>query len=184
MKKFCVLFVSVFLVSCGWVQDSDGDITAESVMSTYKKQDRSLNMADADISGFVSLNGLNGDTEIVNIYLQNNSIEVLNISEYEDLGRLNISNNGINFFGDIKYPSSIRHLDLSYNNLESLEGIQALTELKTLNVAHNKLTEEDFKVLWGLKKLQFIWVAGNDISPEFENNMNTFNAAYLGRIKR
>lgn len=125
-------------------------------MSTYIEENRSLNLNEKGITDFVSLNGLNGKTEIVNIYLSDNSIEVLNISEYTDLGRLVIANNNIRFFGDIKYPAQIRHLDLSGNILENLDGIEKLTELKTLNVKNNKLDDEDFKILAGLEKLQLI----------------------------
>lgn len=157
MKRFIVLILSLlFLVSCGTSSPSSVELTSDAVMKTYKQENRSLNLEAKDISGFVSLNGLNGDTEIVNIYLSDNSIEVLNISEYTDLGRLVIANNNIRFFGDIKYPSQIRHLDLSGNMLESLDGIEKLTELKTLNVANNKLDDEDFKKLANLKKLQFV----------------------------
>lgn len=125
-------------------------------MSTYIEENRSLNLNEMGILGFVNLNGLNGDTEIVNIYLSDNSIEVLNISEYTDLGELTIANNGLRFFGDVKYPAQIRHLDLSGNLLESLDGIEKLTELKTLNVKNNKLDDEDFKILAGLEKLQLV----------------------------
>jgi len=153
-------------------------------MSTYTRDNRGVDLSNMWLSWFVSLNGLNGEEEIANIYISNNEIEVLNISEFSDLLRIVADNNDIRYVGDIKYPVGVKHIDLSYNDLDSLEGIEALTELKTLNVAYNNLDEEDFKILGELQNLVFIGVEGNNISEEFLSNMNSFNAKYLRSIKQ
>lgn len=154
-------------------------------MSSYQQENRSLNLNEKSITGFVSLNGLNGDTEIVNIYIANNDIDIINVSEYPDLGRLDISGNNITFFADLKLPNQIRHLVLADNNLQNLDGIELLTELKTLDISGNRLDEADLKQLANLPKLQFIKVEGNeDISPEMTQQLNEFNIKYLQSTKQ
>lgn len=186
MKKTLMLALTLLiLASCSNdLKDENDNLTAKGFMSTYSKDNRGVDHSDSGLKGFVSLNGLNGDEEIANIYVSNNEIEVLNISEFSDLLRIVADNNNIRYFWDVKYPTDIKHIDLSHNELESLDGVELLTELKTLNVAHNKLDEEDFKILWDLKNLQFIGVEGNDVSDDFLNNMNGFNAKYLRSIKQ
>jgi len=132
----------------------------------------------------VNLNDIKPDVEVGNLYLSENSIEVLNISEYENLGKLELQNNNITFFGDVKYPKKLRQLDLSFNNLQNLDGIEELTELQTLNLSFNKLDEDDFKALAGLDKLRLVYVDGNDVSLEFIEKITNFNFQYLSRIKK
>jgi Leucine-rich repeat (LRR) protein len=137
-----------------------------------------------ELTWFVSLNGLAGDEEIANIDISNNTIQVLNISQYSKLLRIIADNNVITYFWDIKYPAEIKFISVANNQLETLDGIEKLTELKTLDVSNNKLDEEDFKKLASLKNLQLIIADGNDVSDEFLGRLQTFNAAYLGSIKQ
>ncbi len=153
-------------------------------MSSYTSENRGVNLSDMELTWFVSLNGLNNNEEIVNIYISNNEIEVLNISEYPDLGRIVADNNLIKYFGDIKYPNDIRHISLANNRLETLDWVENLTELKTLDVSNNMLDEEDFKKLASLEKLQLIYAQGNDVSQDFLERLDEFNTAYLSTIKQ
>lgn len=131
------------------------------------------------------MNGLNGDTEIVNLYLQNNDIERLDVSDYSDLGRLDISNNDINYLANIKFPQQIRHIIITDSNLSTLDGIESLSELKTLDIRNNILDEDDLKKLANLPKLQLILAEGNpDISQQMLDNLAVFNIKYLQSIKQ
>ena len=131
------------------------------------------------------MNGLNGDTEIVNLYLQNNAIETLDVSDYSDLGRLDISNNDINYLANIKFPQQIRHIIITDSNLSTLDGIESLSELKTLDIRNNILDEDDLKKLADLPKLQLILAEGNpDISQQMLDNLAAFNVKYLQSIKQ
>ncbi len=181
LKNIFIIGAIIFLSACS--SSWDKQLTQEDFIEAYKLKDRSVTLSENTLKGFVSLNGFNGDTEIVNLYLDKNEIEVLNISEYKDLWRLVISNNNIRFFGDIQYPEKIRHIDISFNQLENLDGIEKLTELKTLNVSYNKLNEQDFQKLASLTKLQLVYADGNNVSIEFLQRLATFNSKYLGTIK-
>ena len=186
MKKILFLSISLLVLSaCLWSQKSYSDVlTTESFMSSYTSENRGVNLSDMDLSWFVSLNGLNNDEEIVNIYISNNEIEVLNISEYPDLGRIVADNNLIKYFGDIKYPNDIRHISLANNRLETLDWVENLTELKTLDVSNNMLEEEDFTKLASLKNLKLIYAQGNNVSDEFLERLDQYNAPYLQSIKQ
>jgi len=115
----------IFMVSCDRnVEDESWELTGEIFMSAYTEEKRAVDLSDTGLKWFVSLNSLNGDMEIVNIYVSNNDIEVLNITDYPDLLRIVADNNNFNYFWDLKLPSTIKHIDLSYNHLKSLEGVE------------------------------------------------------------
>lgn len=179
--------IALLLLTLTWLSacTPSFELTPESIMSTYQAPDRSLNLWDKGIAGFVNMNGLNGDTEIVNLYLQNNDIERLDVSDYSDLGRLDISNNDINYLANIKFPQQIRHIIITDSNLSTLDGIESLSELKTLDIRNNILDEDDLKKLANLPKLQLILAEGNpDISQQMLDNLAVFNIKYLQSIKQ
>lgn len=100
---------------------------------------------------------MQGESEVLHLYVSNNDIDVLNISEYSDLIRLVVDSNSFTFFNDIKFPNQIRHINLADNQLETLAGIENLGSLVSLNVSNNLLDEEDFKILAGLDSLRVIY---------------------------
>lgn len=186
INKLTFLLITLLLISsCSWWSNESKDIlSSEFFMSTYTQENRGVNLSNMNLSGFISLNGLNGTEEIVNIDISDNNIEVLNISEYKDLWRLRANNNTFDFFTDIKFPTQIRHIELANNELETLDWIENLTELKTLDVSYNKLDEEDFKKLANLESLQLIYAQWNNVSEDFLSRLDTFNAPYLRSIKQ
>jgi len=181
MKTLVSLILITFtLISC-WESDS---LSKKVLTKAYDAKSRSIDLSDSWIRGFVNLNDIKPDTEVGNLYLWENSIEVLNISEYKDLWKVELQNNDISFFSDVKYPEKVRQLDLSFNQLQNLDGIEKLTELQTLNLSYNQLDEEEFQKIADLTKLRLIYVDGNDVSDEFLIKIANFNFKYLSTIKK
>jgi len=184
------IWVSVFitillLISCSQAEliDEDWDLTAEGFMETYTRDKRLVNLSESWLEWFVSLNGLNGETEIVNIDVSDNAIEVLNITQYPNLLRLVADNNNFVYFTDIKFPENIKHLSLANNMLENLEGIENLKNLISIDISGNNLDEDDFQALEGMDTLRYIEATGNNLSEEFQIGLFNYNQRYLAEIQ-
>ncbi|QFR39745.1 leucine-rich repeat domain-containing protein [Candidatus Gracilibacteria bacterium 28_42_T64] len=177
MKKVLIAIVSILLLaSCG---KTAFELSNKSLLASYETPDRSINLVGKEIKGFINLNLYLTGTEVNNIYLGNNEIELLDISGYNKLGRIDLGNNNLRFGSDLKLPANIRHINVSNNKLTNLEGFSGLEKLKTLDVSYNNLDEEDIKGLTKLNKLQYLNVEGNDVSQELLDKMTEFNKVYL-----
>jgi len=152
-------------------------------MTKYIDDKRVIDLSDMWLSDFISLNGLNWDTEIVNMNVSDNDIDVLNITEYPDLIRLVAKNNSFTYFNDIKFPPQIKHINLANNDLESLETIDKLTSLVSIDVSDNLLDEDDFDVLMNMENLKVVYASWNNVSNEFLIKLFNFNARYLQEIQ-
>lgn len=174
-----LIFISLvlFLVSCGY--DDSYKLNKENVEKTYKRVDRSLNLEDKKIKWYISLNKYMSWTEISNIFIWNNEIELINVSWFEKLWTLDIKNNNISFIWDLKLPNNITSLNLSWNDLSDIKWIEKYTKLKKIDLSYNKLTDEDFESLKALKNLIYINVKWNDVSEELLNQISNFNATFL-----
>lgn len=115
--------------------------------------------------------------------VSNNDIDVLNITDYPNLTRLVANNNSFTYFNDIKFPSQIKHINLANNDLESLEAIDNLIWLVSIDVSNNMLDEEDFNILNNMENLKVIYASWNNVSNEFLIKLFNFNARYLQEIK-
>ena len=166
----------LILASCG---KTAFELSNESLLQSYEVPDRSLNLVEKDIKGFINLNLYLTGTEVNNIYLWGNEIEFLDISGYNKLGRIDLVNNNLRFVSDLKLPANIRHINISHNKLTDLNWLSGLEKLKTLDVSYNNLDEVDIKWLTNLKNLQYLNVEWNEVSQELLDKMTEFNAAYL-----
>jgi hypothetical protein len=84
MKKiFITACISLLLVSC--TPPKTIEITQEYFDAQYTQEDRSINLEDKNIKGFISLNEFKSDIEINNIYLSNNKIDIINVSDFDKL---------------------------------------------------------------------------------------------------
>lgn len=176
MKKIiAVISVTFLLISC-W---NTFELTQEYIEKQYNESDRSINLENTELTGFISLNEYKTEKEINNIYLSNNNIDVIYISSYDKLWKLDISNNSIRFIWDLNLPEKIRHIDLSYNDLDNIDWLEKYTQIKTLNLSHNNLDDDDLKNISEFEKLIFIKVEWNDFSPETLHEINTINARFL-----
>ena len=180
MKKIILTGISLFfLVSC-WTAKIE--LTNDTVNDSYKISDRSINLSNKNLDYYVNLNNYMTGTEVNNIYLNNNNIEIININKYDKLWTLDISNNNIRFISDLNLPLTIRHLNLSNNNLTNLQGLDKYTKLKTLDLSYNNLEESDI-VIKGLDDLKYINIEWNNISTVWLDKINDFNRVYLSNNK-
>ena len=106
-------------------------------------------------------------------------LEALNkIAEILDRGgTINIDTDKLGLFTNYKV------LDLSSQNLTTLEALEELTQLTTLNLNANKLTLEDEKsqeILKSMKNLENLNLANNQIvNIKAINNLNNLKLLYL-----
>lgn len=168
--------VPFMLIACGETKPTS--LTQEEVNVTYIQDNRSLNLDNKHLSGFVNLNEYIGDKEINNIYLADNAIELLDISSFKDLGGLDLSQNQIRFWSDLKLPEWIRSINLANNKLDSLNGIIWLKKIKKLNLDGNNLDDDDI-VLADFPNLKYISAKNNNLSPEVLEAIDIFNSKYL-----
>ena len=173
------IFIILLLTSCWKAELVSYDFNDQNLMRSYEAPDRSLNLWSKHIRGFVNMNLYLTWTEVNNIYMQNNYIEIIDISWYKKLWRIDLSNNLLYFWWDIKLPSDIRHINLSNNKLTSLDWLSGLKKLKTLDLSNNALDDDDIKWLKWLNKLEYINVKWNNVSQKILDKFDKFNEKYL-----
>lgn len=178
-KTFILLFLILSFLSCS----SSFELSNDIVKQSYLIPDRSINLSDKKITWFVDLNSYMTWTEVNNIYLNNNNIELVDVWEFEMLWKLDISNNNIRFISDLQLPLTIRHLNLSHNNLTNLKGIEKFTKLKTLDISFNNLQESDIKLSW-LDNLKYVNIEWNEIWLDMLTKFSQFNSTYLSNNKK
>ena len=134
---------------------------------------KTLSLRNNNIS---DITPLSDNTELTSLDLRGN----INIDEDrnnytgERLVKLNkigeILDRGGTIYLDIdklKLFTNYKILDLSNQNLTTLESLEGITELTSLNLSSNKLTLEDEKsrnILASMKKLEVLYVNGNQIT--------------------
>jgi len=180
MKKILLIITSiVLLLSCTiWFE-----LTNVSVKESYKISDRSINLSNNKITGFVNMNTYMSGIEVNNIYLSNNQIQLIDVSWFEKLWKLEINNNKIRFLSDLKLPIKIRHLNISWNQIDSIIWIEKYKKLKTLDISFNNLDIKDLDLTL-FKNLQYINIEWNSFDLDFINKVNDFNALYLSKNKK
>lgn len=103
------------------------------------------------------LTSLNIKGSIVKIQASNNKITSLHI-ESDIIENLDLNNNSINDLRNISKLTSIKYLDVSYNNIETntysnLNSLSELIELNLVDVQLCCLTDNTFKKLSKMEKL-------------------------------
>lgn len=124
-----------------------------------------------NISGY-SLTSINPTelslfTNVSDIIADDNCLSLEHMAIFENLQRLSIMNNRIEYLEPrvhLNLPK-LEHLDLSLNKIKNLENIGALTGLKTLSLAKNSLTNIPYELV-DLYQLQTLDLSFNNISEE------------------
>lgn len=103
------------------------------------------------------LTSLNIKGNIIEIVASNNKITMLHI-ESDIIENLDLNNNSITDLRNISKLTSIKHLDVSYNNIDAntfsnLNSLSELIELNLVDVQLCCLTDTTFNKLTKLKKL-------------------------------
>lgn len=95
-------------------------------------------------------------------YLFGETVPIGNLKRFSSLTNLKLNSL---YFSSIDWqenlPDTLITLDLSYNAIESLDGIEALTNLKELDLSNNKITS--IEGLQNMSNLEVIKLYGNSI---------------------
>lgn len=74
------------------------------------------------------------------MYHLTNDLIAAVIAKYgEELTRLNMSHNDLRTIQNIQRLSALKHLDLSGNSISDISPLETLTSLETLNLAENRM---------------------------------------------
>lgn len=87
-------------------------------------------------------------------------------SDVASITKLDVNYNGITDISGIENLTNLRTLDLNYNNISDISGLKNLTNLHTLNLGNNKII--DISSLKGLSNLDILNLQNNkvnDLSP-------------------
>ncbi|OAF70755.1 hypothetical protein A3Q56_01459 [Intoshia linei] len=106
---------------------------------------------------------------VVNLNLSFNKIKDLHVLDAANikLEKLNVSHNHLKTFTllSVLIHQNLTYLNLQYNHLTTLEGIQKLVNLEYLNVSYNKLKQDNvFVPIYSLYCLKKLKIYGNPIS--------------------
>lgn len=89
------------------------------------------------------------------------------VERFTRLEKLDLSENNLSGVSELQYcnsRASLRSLDLSNNQIESLEPLATLSALEELNLSHNRIS--DATALYKLSTLRTLRIGGNQLSPE------------------
>ncbi len=104
-------------------------------------------MCDATNEGITSLDGINGYTNLIELWLGGNQISSLAANQFQGLSRLG-------------------HLELNNNQISSLAAnqFQGLTNLSILHLFDNQISSLNTNPFQGLANLEYLWLNDNQIS--------------------
>ncbi len=155
-----------------------------------------VNLTTLDLSdnNITDITPLSANTSLMSLNLKGNTeidgnkenyvgerLEALNkIGEILDRGgTININLDKLNLFTNYKT------LDLSNQNITTLEALEGLTELTSLNLSNNKITLEDEKskeILGNMDKLKLLNLDNNDIKDiSMINKLKNLKRLFLGK---
>lgn len=105
-------------------------------------------------------------------FSDNDIPEILHLQDCYQLETLNLSRNTIRALPNISDAlGNISMLNISYNHVESLDGIEKLSALRTLDISYNHIIDfKEIVYLTKLTSLENLHLLGNPISlPEARN---------------
>jgi len=103
------------------------------------------------------------DLSARNIY---NLDTIIGLSQLKDLHTLDLSYNQLKSIEELRFLRNLKNLNLSFNKIYSLQGLQFLSEIKCLDLAHNEIRSatDTRSILSRLPKLKRLYVESNPFS--------------------
>ncbi len=130
--------------------------------------------------GLVSLDSsLHLAPHLTNLDVSYNDIKyITHLYHAVSLSTLNISRNRVRVLSNLGLViQNIRRLDLSYNIIESLDGLEKLYLLEQIDLSHNKINDfSEFSSLTRLEKLHHIYAIGNPLSYRPNYRLHLFTS--------
>jgi Leucine-rich repeat (LRR) protein len=125
---------------------------------------------------------LDGSLQMTNrleqLDISNNDIsQIIYLQNCLNLRVLNASNNRLNVLSNLCWViGSIQRLNLSYNAIESLDGIEKLAQLERIDLSYNKITDlSEVQSLSTLKHLTHVYLSGNTICLHPNYRLHVFS---------
>ena len=139
---------------------------------SYLSKLKSLNLSNNNI---MDITPLANNEILLNLYLNGNNPIKGKREEYteEELSKIDeigkILDRGGNIYLDkeqLNLFKNYKNINLSYQNLTSLEVLDGMTQLESLNLSNNKITLKDEmskKILSSMTNLKFLFLTNNEI---------------------
>ena len=139
---------------------------------SYLSKLKSLNLSNNNI---MDITPLANNEILLNLYLKGNKPIKGKREEYteEELSKIDeigkILDRGGNIYLDkeqLNLFKNYKNINLSYQNLTSLEVLDGMTQLESLNLSNNKITLKDEmskKILSSMTNLKFLFLTNNEI---------------------
>eukprot|EP00930_Biecheleria_cincta_P082775 TRINITY_DN7242_c0_g2_i2.p1 TRINITY_DN7242_c0_g2~~TRINITY_DN7242_c0_g2_i2.p1 ORF type:complete len:711 (-),score=136.84 TRINITY_DN7242_c0_g2_i2:66-1892(-) len=123
---------------------------------------RELKLHSCQIS---RIQGLHQCPSLVSLHLEDNFISVIEgLEKLCSLEALFLERNRIHKIGQGLRRVKLRELRLGYNQLESFDGLDGMVSLEVLDAGHNQIETISADHLKGLRKLDDLQLAGNQLS--------------------
>lgn len=136
--------------------------------------DKFTSLEEIDLSNnqitWINLQKVNSEK----INLNNNEIEKISISGSWIL-EIDLGDNLLTFWGDIKLPSTITTLNLEKNNLQNLDWFKNYRLIKEINLNSNKLDNKDLENLKWYRNLKKLEISNNNLSEKDLERIKKFN---------
>ena len=120
-----------------------------------------------------------GGERVTSFFHQTDILRIDNLWQFTNLRRLQLDNNIIEEIPAkaLTMLTQLEWLDLSFNNIEEISGLDTLVHLRDLSLAHNRI--KTVGGLDALKKLQVLSLANNLIEETTEwNNVRGSSLQY------
>jgi len=180
LKIILSLILISILTWCGWNNQTSQDrLTDYFVSSHYDLVTKTLDLSNQDLSGFITMKWQLEWLVVNTINLSNNQIQDIDLRSLDTGVWIDLSDNNFKYGSDILLPPTVRHLDLSNNQLETLDTLDSYQKIQTINVSHNPLDDESLWFVWELSKLKYANIDNTLAWSWFVDKFQWFNAGYL-----
>ncbi len=176
-KIIWVASLLLLLTSCG--QSKPVELTQQLVSKHYNSQTQTLDLSNQNLSGFITLKWYLKWAVVNTIDLSNNNIQDIDLRNLDTGVWIDLSDNQFRFGSDILLPDTVRHLDLSNNQLETLDTLDRYQKIQTINVSNNPLGDDALWFVWELRKLRYANIDNTLAGSWFIDKFKGFNAWYL-----
>lgn len=120
--------------------DTDGQINQQILKTDAESVDALVLTANVRYDEITDLTGIEGFTNLKSLYAMANALTEIDLSHNTSLDTLSLPGNNITSI-DLSKNTELTWLDLSANDVSSISGLSQASQLKTLRLSFNSLTE-------------------------------------------
>ena len=162
---FYLFFTIFFALGSVYCQEEfDGTLTSSYVNYFFNNSETNVGLSGREIS----------------------SIDAGAFRNFDEIKRLDLSNNAIETLGDTIFldQSKLEELDLSNNRLLDINraSLRGLNQLRLLLLENNKIIQVEQKTFVGLPSLKTVCLFGNPVSIMFPGSLQQLSAFNAGLV--